>query len=170
MPKPQVVSVDDRGRIICTTRVAAVNAGLSASTLGAHYTGLERPGGSLWILSEVVEERFKRNQKSRGAGGGDDSLAAHRLRKERAQADKAELEVRHMEGALVDAAALKKILDRAFASFRTRVLSLPASLGPVLENRDAKSIRIELEAELRRALDDLAAIDIAEEPEDDETD
>lgn len=90
------------------------------------------------------------------AAGGDDYFAA-RARRERADAEKAEIELERLRGTVVDAAGTRNAAMALGRMLRDSLMGLPVKLAPEFASMtDAFEIERHMEAALRRILDDLA--------------
>lgn len=89
------------------------------------------------------------------ARGGDDDidLTAERARLARAQADKAEAQVRVLRGELVEVDAVKREWSDILRSVRSRVLSVPSRVRQSLPHLTGHDVE-RLDSELRRSLEE----------------
>ncbi|MCU0940209.1 MAG: hypothetical protein MUC86_13995 [Burkholderiaceae bacterium] len=87
------------------------------------------------------------------AGGVRSEILAERLRRERAEADRAERENLLAEGKLVRVADVMPALDAYHLAAKTVVLTWPARMAPVLAAEDdARRVAALLDAEVRDLL------------------
>lgn len=91
------------------------------------------------------------------ARGGDDDidLTAERARLARAQADKAEVQVRVLNGDLVEAEAVKREWSDILRGVRSRVLTVPSRVRQSLSHLTVHDVE-RIDSELRRALEEAA--------------
>ncbi|WP_428419206.1 elements of external origin [Methylibium sp.] len=83
-----------------------------------------------------------------------DSYSDHRSRREKAEAERAELEVKKMAGRLVERDKVEAAVFDLFRSLRDRVMAVPRRCAPtVLGMPEVREIELAMEDELRRALD-----------------
>lgn len=100
-----------------------------------------RPAGEVQAQKPTVEE------------DGEDGYWASRARRERTEADLAELRLAEQRGQLVRAADVRAAQSRKLASLRDALLQLPARLAPVLAaEMDAGRIDELLQQELAQVL------------------
>lgn len=102
--------------------------------LSAEGTGIDNPDGEIDIDEEkALHERVKRHIS--------------------------ELKLRTMKGELHKSADVERVMTDMLAAFRTRILSIPSKVAPVLEFRDANDIKERLLAECTEALSELKDYD-----------
>lgn len=102
--------------------------------LSAEGTGIDNPDGEIDINEEkALHERVKRHIS--------------------------ELKLRTMKGELHKSADVERVMTDMLAAFRTRILSIPSKVAPVLEFRDANDIKERLLAECTEALSELKDYD-----------
>lgn len=90
-----------------------------------------------------------------------DDYTASRARRERADAERAEIEVAKMAGRLVDREQVEQAVFDAFRSLRDRLLAVPRRCASAVVGMvDVRDIELAIADELRRALgpDDQAAV------------
>ena len=96
----------------------------------------------------------ERPQPGLALAGGDEVIWAIRVRREKTEADLAELRLAEQQGRLVKAADVQAALARRAVALREALLQLPSRLAPVLAAEpDAAVVHELLQAELRRALE-----------------
>jgi hypothetical protein len=95
-------------------------------------------------------------EKGRPIEGDSPDLEAARLRKENALAAKYELQVRRDKRELVPAIEVRQWIGQHVITFRNRLISLPASVTPHLEGRDAGERQTILEERITEVLNELA--------------
>lgn len=153
------IRVTEDGRIVAPIGECAKVVGLSRPAL-YKWESLTKVGGARY-LDEVVAERIRRLEEKL-EGVGDDSLAHHRLREQRARADKLELEAAELARELVRVTDVTQTLDRVFAVVQSRVLQVAHVAAARLAGAEPKKIRRELDTLLREALVELADLDLGE--------
>lgn len=152
------------GRIVAPAKVCAGLIGITAGALHA-WTGLSRTEDKLYYVDEVVRRKL---DQLRQEDEGEDSLAFHRLREQRARADRLELENDKLRGELVDVADVQRSLDQAVSNAQVRLLNIPISAAPHLANKPREKVEVELERYIRDALEELASWDVTTEEDEDE--
>ncbi|GGC90457.1 hypothetical protein [Chelatococcus reniformis] len=102
--------------------------------------------------------RHLREQPSaRGSGSGDLNPEQERARKDRALADKTELQNAVTRGELVSAEDAEAAWVEMISIARSRLLAMPTKLGPALATMTtATEVQSAIEAEVTAALEDLA--------------
>lgn len=98
------------------------------------------------------------NKDSNGKGGGEYFKQQSRLVK--AKADKAELEYLRLSDELVPAEEVRVFLDKMLSSFKSRLLSLPSKVAPIIiaENEIGGAIII-LEQAVEETINELRSYD-----------
>lgn len=82
-----------------------------------------------------------------------DEYSVDRARRERYEADMAEMKLREARGELVRAADVRAEIEQRIGQVRTSILQLPARLAPVFAGEsDQARIHAQLDAELRTVL------------------
>lgn len=122
-------------------------------------------------LSEA-EAHSRGSTPRSGPQKGEESYSDARRREAIAKADQAELKAAKLSGALVDAADVRRNLERGLSALKTKLLALPSSLAPHLIDRPRDQVEREIERAIRVVLTDLADWDPASEvtEEEDEDD
>jgi phage terminase Nu1 subunit (DNA packaging protein) len=112
--------------------------------------------GSYWRLADVAPLLVQTER----AGG---NVAADDARRAAAEADIAEMKAGAMRADLVSAEAMGKEIDRAVASVRARLLTVPTKLAPVLRPDDPNFARRAIEAAMLEVLEELRGISLDED-------
>lgn len=95
-------------------------------------------------------------ESAKPAGQGEGDYWDSRARRERAEADMAELKLKEQLGELVRAADVRAEVAKKAAALREALMQLPARLSPVLAAEgDAGRVHDQLQAELRLVLQQL---------------
>lgn len=142
--------------------------------LAGRITPIERDGRRL-IDPRVADIQWAENTRARAdsrrgggrsdwRGGGETAgYAAHRERREAAEAVKAELQARQLAGELVERTRVDAAVFEAFRALRERVINCARDMADVAAGKsDAREIELALDAELRKAFEVFEARDIPE--------
>lgn len=142
---------------------AATELGIDRRTLGKRLDGLEPDGGSearpAWLMKNIFEKLSLRSKSS--------DLDEERTRLARAQADAKEVENRARNGELIEVAVMDMTVIAAFARVRSRLLSMPSKLAPILcpdAPADAEAVLVQ---HVHEALRELAETNVSELEEQD---
>ena len=108
-----------------------------------------------YILSLKLAVDSANGENPDGELNIDEEKALH----ERVKRHISELKLQTMKGELHKAADVEKVMTDMLTSFKTRVLSVPSKVAPVLEDRDAGYIRERLTSEMTEVLNELKDYD-----------
>lgn len=150
-------------------------AAVSQAITAGRITAVIGPDGRRMIDPEVADLQWKAktdalqsaraNASKRGDDlSGNDGPAADdylksRARRERAEADMAEMRAAELSGQLVSAERVRLAASRMGRMLRDAVLGVPSRIAPAIANEtDVHQIEQALLASLRRALDDTARL------------
>ena len=142
-------------------RTERVNASEAAAFLGlperSFYRLVEsgvipKVGDGEYILGEVTDAYWKNCFDSEG-------LTVARTRLVTAQAELAEAELAEARGELHRASAVMKVWADNVTNARTRLLAIPAKIGPELVGQDLQEIQAKLKTAIYEALKELAEYD-----------
>ena len=78
---------------------------------------------------------------------------------ERVKRHISELKLQIMQGDLHKAEDVQRVMTDMLAAFKTRILNIPSKVAPILENRDANTIKERLTSEVMEALNELKDYD-----------
>lgn len=110
-----------------------------------------------WLAARGgVKGRGRPSALDGAAGDVKERLALAELRKKLAQAERAEMDLAARKGKLLDAGEVEQGRLARIAIAKATLLSLPARVAPVLEGRGAREIEAELDAEMRRVLEEFS--------------
>ncbi len=154
MPKSPTQNTDT------TLNAATVAALIGTSATRVHQLATEgrihRAGRGKFTLGSVADYLAARLAAAQG-DDDDAELRAERLRKLKADADLAEIEVGKAVGKLVLASEVLGEWTRLIAAMKSRLLSLPARLGPQVVILPSAQAATELiDNEMRAVLEELA--------------
>lgn len=142
--EPERISQAECARRLGVTR-GAVNQAVKSGRLT-----LEDDGKLIW---EKAKEEWERNADigQRREDSNEDWQAA-RTRRERAEADMAEIELKKLQRSVVSVEEAKKEFFDCSRLIRDKILQLPKRLAPMLVGLDQRNIAIKLQDELTAAL------------------
>lgn len=111
------------------------------------------------VVAWLVEDKLRQSMEGRGKSHSRAQIAERRAE---ADARKAEIEVAKLEGAVLDAALIRRGLDGVFVTFRTMLMTLAPLIGREIDDT-ALRVRITalVERRMREALDVLCNYDPA---------
>lgn len=121
--------------------------GIAVRAKPAHY--IVRPTVANYIA------RLSARAKKAGNPKGDAPLAAEKLRKERAAADKIELANAKARGDMVDSAAVEREWANVLRDVRSALLAIPSRIGSTLPHLTAHDVA-QIDSEIKAALEGLA--------------
>lgn len=121
-------------------------------------------GGNKYQPNAVLEWAIRQRIKALSAGNEEvPDFNLERARLTRANADKAELELRELQGELLRADLVEKAMLLLVTNFRARILALPSKAAPELLAADGdREYRSILEQHCHDALHELASRGVAE--------
>jgi phage terminase Nu1 subunit (DNA packaging protein) len=95
--------------------------------------------------------------RAEAAGRPDAALTAERLGMATARRQRAEMDLREKSGRLIDAEIARKRWSEVIVSIRSRMLSIPSKVAPLLTVDPEKNLRL-LEGEIRDGLSELSQL------------
>lgn len=160
----KLVSVAELAHLLGVHRntvLAWVQRGCPLAERGSSGRGNEHK----FDLAAVV--RWREDEAARAATGNTEGLDLDvaRLRKVAGEAALIELEVQKKRGQLVEIDAVASVVGEKFAACRSRLLSLPTKLAPLLAaSTDVNETQVLLEQGINEALSELSGDGIAGAP------
>lgn len=144
---------DEKGRVKIDPEVADIQWGRNTDPEQSARANVGREPTSPGIGADLVTT-------AAGAGQGQNSLYWDaRTRREQAEAEKAEIQLKEMSGELVDREAVRRAAYEAGRLLRDMLLALPGTLAQDLAAiAGPQEIEIRLRDELRKVLDQVARV------------
>lgn len=153
MPRQKKSSREFRAEKVNASEAAAFLALPERSFYRLVESGvIPKVGDGEYILGEVTDAYWKNCFDSEG-------LTAARTRLVTAQAELAEAELAEARGELHRASAVMKVWADNVTNARTRLLAIPAKIGPELVGQDLQGIQTKLKSAIYEALKELAEYD-----------
>lgn len=112
------------------------------------------PDNGVWDLAACAHAYIKYLQGRAGEEKRD--YAVERTRLTKAQADKTELEIATMKGQLYPAPLVQTVWNGMIASFRARMLAIPAKAAPICAGMPVALLEDELRESIYEVLSELA--------------
>lgn len=153
MPRQKRSNRDFRAETVNASEAAAFLALPERSFYRLVESGvIPKAGDGEYILGEVTDAYWKNCFDSEG-------LTAARTRLVTAQAELAEAELAEARGELHRASAVVKVWADNVTNAKTRLLAIPAKIGPELTGQDLQTIQAKLKTAIYEALKELADYD-----------
>lgn len=154
-----------------TTKEIAERMGVTDSTVSREWAkrGMPHPNKTTkreidqWILINIIQPLRESDIK--------EQIEKERLRKIKIEADLVEIELNISTGKVLDTDYVTQTLTSYFASMRSVLRSIPASIYVELfESEDADTLRRKLEERIDDKLREIGSYEYEEQPEDDDED